>query len=248
MFTTSNTVVTVLIIIWLLTLGRSIIIMCGGNKLFDKALKGGKTAFFPIINLFVMLEIADVSTFLGILLFIPGINLIILLLMSYKIGRVFDKSAGFTMGLMFLPFIFYPLLFRSDLKYKYRDENYFLALDSARADSINLMTEDEIQQLNNIKEIEEPVVDSIFKSQIEMIEPVEAYRASRLDQESLNKMENLTYDDYHFAPIERVEQNSPVFQNTSTIPQESEQKSEQKAGSMFISELEKEEELEIVDL
>ena len=51
MFTTSNKVVIIIIIIWLLTLGRSLIIMCGGNKLFDKALKGEKTAFFPIINL-----------------------------------------------------------------------------------------------------------------------------------------------------------------------------------------------------
>lgn len=247
--TTSNTVVTILIIIWLLTLGRSIIIMMGGNKLFDKAQKGGNSAFIPVINLFVMLEIADVSTFLGILLFIPGINILILMLMSYKVGVVFEKSAGFILGLIFLPFIFYPLLFRSDLKYKFRDENYFLALDSARADSINLMTQDEIDELNKTPDPIEPLVDSIFKSEIQMMEPVETYKASKLDSAALTKMDSLPYDDYQFAPIERIENYEPREDDVTqsefakfTDPQA------QKSGSMFTSELDKDDKLEIVDL
>lgn len=243
MFTTSNKVVIIIIIIWLLTLGRSLIIMCGGNKLFDKALKGEKTAFFPIINLFVMLEIADISTFLGILLFIPIVNVIILLLMSYKIGKVFEKSSSFTLGLMFLPFVFYPMLFKSDLKYKYRDENYFLALDSARADSINLMTEDEVQELNAYEETSEPQVDSIFKSQIDMIDPVATYKATKIDNEILDKMDKLDFNDNTFAPIERVEQDNPIYQNTSTTQNE-----EVKSSNMFTSELEKEDEVEFIDL
>lgn len=236
MITTSNTVVTLIIIIWFFTLIRSLIIMLGGNKLFDKAMKGGSTAFIPVINLFVMLDIGNVSTFLGILLFIPFVNLIILALMSYKIGKAFEKSTGFTLGLIFLPVIFYPTLFRSNLVYKYRDENYFLALDSARADNINLMSEEEVKDLSQTTKFKDEQVDSIFKSQLEMTEAAPSYRASRIDAETLNKMDNLDYDDNLFTPIERIE---PTVNNMNNNPSSS---------PTFTSELNKEEKVEIVDL
>lgn len=259
MLIASNNIVKLIVAIWMLTLGRSILIMCGGSKLFDKALKGAKNAYIPIINLFVMLEIGEISTFLGILLFIPGINLIILVLMSYKVGKVFEKSDGFILGMMFLPIIFYPLLFRSDLKYKYKDENYFLALDSARADNINLMTQDEIQEINNTKEENtQQLVDSIFKSELEMIEPTETYKAVKIDNATLDKMDDLPFDDNTFAPIERVDltsNNSPLAttsqstntQNNSFIT-EIENKEENTSQNKFVTDDNSKEEVEFIDL
>lgn len=248
MFTTSNTVLIVIVAVWLLTLGRSLLIMCGGNKLFEKALKGGKSAYMPIINLFVMLEIVDLSSFLGILLFIPGINVIILMIMSYKLGKVFEKSTSFTLGLVFLPIVFYLLLFRSDLKYKYRDENYFLSLnESAKADSINLMTEDEINELNNTFEIQEPVVDSIFKSKFETMEPVESYKAAKIDREILNRMDKLEFNDNTFEPIKKVENTSNVYENTFE-GENSTDNTKNSGSSKFISELDKKDEIEFIDL
>ena len=90
----------VLIVIWSLTIGRSLLIMLGGN-LFEKAAKGKKTALYPIINLFTMLEIVDISTFYGILFFIPVLNLIVLVMMSYKLGIVFNCSLPYKIGLIY---------------------------------------------------------------------------------------------------------------------------------------------------
>lgn len=242
----SDTALIIIIVIWLLTIFRSILIMCGGGKLFKKALKGEKTALIPVINLFVMLEIVEVSTFLGILLFIPVINVIILTIMSKKLGDVFTVNTGFKIGLIFLPVVFYPLLFKSDAQYKYRDENYFLALDSVKSDNINLMTEDEVQQLNTYKdEFDNNSVDSIFKRDINPSEPVQTYKANRIDSETLNKMENLTFDDHTFMPIERIEVNN----NTSNTQIESSiENTPTQQGSMFTSELDKKEDIEFIEL
>ena len=146
---TINTLVTVVFIVLGITFTRSILIMLGGKNIFKKAHKGEKTAYYPIINLFTMLEIVDMSIFWGILFFVPGVNLIVLMIMSYKLGTVFNTSFGFKMGLVFLPICFYPLLFISDKQYKISDEEYFKALDNAKDESINLMTQDEINAENN---------------------------------------------------------------------------------------------------
>ena len=57
------------------------------------------------------------------------------IIIDYKIGKVFEKSSSFTLGLMFLPFIFYPILFKSDLKYKYRYERENVINDVACGNS-----------------------------------------------------------------------------------------------------------------
>jgi hypothetical protein len=137
---------------------------CG--KLFVKASKGAKTAMYPILNLFGMLEVVEVSPFWGILLFMPGFNLIVLFMMSYKLAKVFRCGTGQMIGLMFLDIIFYPLLAKSDAGYKVTDTEYYRSLDSARNDSVHLMTQSEIDAVNKIEE-ETNLVDSIFKSEIE---------------------------------------------------------------------------------
>ena len=69
---------TIVAIIWAFTLFRSILVMLVGKNIFQKATKGEKTAFYPVINLFTLLEVAGMSTFWGILLFVPFLNLIVL--------------------------------------------------------------------------------------------------------------------------------------------------------------------------
>ena len=106
----AKTVVTMILIIWLLTPLRSITIMIGGKKIFFKAGKGEKANVYPILNLFSILEIANITTFAGILFFVPVANLVVLSLMSYKLGDAFKVGYLYKIGLVFLPIIFYPLL------------------------------------------------------------------------------------------------------------------------------------------
>lgn len=189
---TTKLVVTIILIIWLLTPLRSITIMIGGKKIFIKANKGEKSNVYPIINLFSMLEIANVSTYYGIIFFVPVANLIVLTLMSYKLGNAFKVGFLYKLGLILLPIVFYPLLGSGKRIYKLRDDNYFKALDTARAESINLMTEEEIKEENNSQPYEEEKidVDSIFKSDVQMMEQQAPYKAAKIDLYGMEKLKN----------------------------------------------------------
>ena len=103
--------------------------------------------------------------------------------MSYKLGTSFNTGMGYKLGLVLLPIVFYPLLAFSNKHYKVNDEAYFKSMESAKNDSINLMTDEELKKLyENINDKDDNVeVDSIFKSNIQMMEQVEPYKAAKID-------------------------------------------------------------------
>jgi hypothetical protein len=49
---------------------------------------------------------------------IPVVNIVIAILITHQLSLSFGKGAGFTIGLLFLPFIFYPILAFGDAKYQ----------------------------------------------------------------------------------------------------------------------------------
>ena len=92
-------------------------------------------AIIPGYNVATLSEIAGFTPYLGFLvlgLLIPVISSIAYLLLialhvvnCLKISEAFGKDVGFAIGMMFLPFIFYPMLafdqeakYNSDYKYK----------------------------------------------------------------------------------------------------------------------------------
>lgn len=239
--TTTKMMVTILIIVWCLSLVHSVIVMFCGN-LFKKASINEKTAMYPVLNLFGMLEVCEVSSYLGILFFIPVLNIIPILVMSVSLGKVYNASIVYKLGLVFLPIIFYPLLARSDCHYKMSHDDYFNALDNARSESINLMTQEEINDINSSVDETENMnsIDSIFKSKINDFTAPEPYRASKLDQEVMRRSDNLPFEDTTFKPIARNDN----FAMLDT----SEKKAEKTSTSVFTSELERKEDVEIVDL
>ncbi len=187
--TTTKLLLSITLGIWLLTLFRSITIMLCGKKIFIKAAKGEKTSMYPIINLFGMLEIADISTYYGILFFVPIANLFVLTVMSYKLGNAFNTKFGFKLGLVVLPILFYYLLGKSDKQYKLSDENYFKAIDNIRDDYSALMTNEESHVIEDSKEEENSVeVDSIFKSKAQVMEEVAPYKAAKIDLIGMEKL------------------------------------------------------------
>lgn len=192
----SNMIFIVIGAIWSFTLFRSILIMIAGKGIFKKAAKNEKTALYPILNLFTMLEICEINTFWGILLFVPILNIIVLLMMSYKLGVVFNTNTGFQIGLVVFPLMFYLLLSVGNKPYKLSDEEYFKAMDKIKEKNINLMTDEEIQiELSKLPEEENNDVDSIFKSNIQMMEQVEPYKAAKIDILGMEKLKNHVSDD-----------------------------------------------------
>ena len=203
----SRRVFVIIGIIWSFTLLRSILIMLAGKNIFKRASKNEKTALYPVINLFTMLEICDINTFWGILLFIPIVNIFVLFMMSYKLGVVFNTGIGFKIGLVVFPLMFYLLLAINNKPYKLSDEEYFKAMDKIRDKDINLMTDDEIRkQTESLPKEEKEDVDSIFKSNIQLMEQVEPYKAAKIDILGMEKLKNHqseddpTLRDLGFAP------------------------------------------------
>ena len=243
--TTTRYVITIVTAVWLYTLARSLLIMLCGKNIFKKARKGEKTALLPVINLFTMLEVADINTFWGILLFVPGINLIILLVMSSKLGKVFNVSGIYRFGLMFIPIMFYPLLANSNYQYKISDEEYFKQFDNAKEDSINLMTEAEIKKINETTTEEESYkdVDSIFKSDIAQMEQVAPYKAAKIDLLGMEKIKKAPMEDDIFRPIKRQEvkpleevkeEKTEIKENTQTVNNTTTEENKDKEKSLFV--------------
>ena len=79
-------------------------------KVFSKAGQPGWAAIIPIFNLYVMCKVAGRPGWWLILMLIPFVNLIILIIVNIDIAKRFGKGVGFAVGMILLPFIFWPIL------------------------------------------------------------------------------------------------------------------------------------------
>lgn len=79
-------------------------------KLFSKAGQPGWAAIIPIYNAYVLLKVAGKPGWWLILFLIPVVSLVIAIITLHGVSTSFGKGAGFTVGLVLLPFIFLPML------------------------------------------------------------------------------------------------------------------------------------------
>ncbi len=79
-------------------------------RVFSKAGKPGWAAIIPIYNMIVELEIVGRPWYWLLLMVIPVVNIVFGILMTIRLAVVFGKGGGFALGLIFLPFIFLPIL------------------------------------------------------------------------------------------------------------------------------------------
>jgi len=91
-------------------LAIAILMIAAMWKIFTKAGKPGWAAIIPIYNTIVLLEIVGKPIWWFILMLIPFVNLIILIIVNIELAKKFGQSAGFAVGLILLPIIFYPIL------------------------------------------------------------------------------------------------------------------------------------------
>lgn len=84
--------------------------IAGMWKVFVKADQPGWAAIVPIYNVYVLLEVAGKPMWWLILFFVPFVSIIAAILVHFAVAKNFGKSALFAIGLILLPFIFYPIL------------------------------------------------------------------------------------------------------------------------------------------
>lgn len=103
--------------ILLVQLGIVVLMIAGMWAAFAKAGKPGWAAIIPIYNGMVMLEIGGKPIWWILLFLIPLVNIIVAIMATSAFAKAYGKGAGFTLGLIFLPFIFYPMLGFGSAKY-----------------------------------------------------------------------------------------------------------------------------------
>ena len=87
-----------------------VLVLAGCWKMFVKAGQPGWGILIPIYNMYLMIKIAGRPGWWLILMFVPLVNIIIGIVVTADIARNFGKGIGFVLGMIFLGFIFYPIL------------------------------------------------------------------------------------------------------------------------------------------
>ncbi len=87
-------------------------------KIYTKAGKPGWAAIVPIYNIIVLLEIVGKPVWWFLLMLIPCVNIVIAVIVSLELAKVFGKSTGFGVGLILLSPIFIPILAFGDAEYQ----------------------------------------------------------------------------------------------------------------------------------
>lgn len=88
-------------------------------KVYTKAGQPGWGCLIPIYNLYLMLKIANKpGWWLILILLVPIANIVCLIIMLAAVANNFGKGTGFTVGLVLLPIIFFPILGFGSAKYE----------------------------------------------------------------------------------------------------------------------------------
>lgn len=96
-------------------------------KVFEKAGQPGWAAIVPFYNVYVLTcQVAKMEIVYFILYFIPCLSIAPAIMVPLKVAEKFRKGVGFGIGLLFLPFIFYPILGFGDAEYARKKKKRFV--------------------------------------------------------------------------------------------------------------------------
>lgn len=87
-------------------------------RIYEKAGKPGWAAIIPIYNIIVLMEIIGKPWWWLLLLLFPPTTLIFAIWSINLLSKSFGQGAGFTIGLLLVGIIFYPMLAFGNYEYK----------------------------------------------------------------------------------------------------------------------------------
>ena len=90
-------------------------------RIFKKAGRPGWPALVPFYNGYITVEIAGKPGWWILLYLVPIVDIVVAAIVNVELARKFGKSTGFGVGLLLLPFIFYPMLADGDAAYVVAD-------------------------------------------------------------------------------------------------------------------------------
>ncbi|MFP4591276.1 MAG: DUF5684 domain-containing protein [Halobacteriales archaeon] len=84
--------------------------VAGMWQAFRKADRPGWAAVVPVLNLYVLVQLAGRPAWWVLLLLVPGVNLVVWFLVLYDVARAFDGGLVDAVGLYVLAFVFWPAI------------------------------------------------------------------------------------------------------------------------------------------
>ncbi len=99
------------LITWLIAIAASVLMIISMWKIFKKLGKPGWASIIPIYNVYVLCcEIAQKPWWYLLLLCVPFANIFVMFIVYDVIAKKFGKDTVYTIGILFLPIIFLPML------------------------------------------------------------------------------------------------------------------------------------------
>ena len=86
-------------------------------KIFEKAGRPGWEILIPVYNYFIMMKIIGKPWWWLLLMCIPVVNIVFIVMAVNMLSKSFGKDEGYTVGLLLLGVVFYPLLAFGDARY-----------------------------------------------------------------------------------------------------------------------------------
>lgn len=87
-----------------------VLIIVANWKIFEKAGEAGWKAIIPFYNLYTKYKMFWGNGWLFLLTIIPVVNVIVGIIVNHKMSKAFGHGLGFTLGLVFFPYIFCMIL------------------------------------------------------------------------------------------------------------------------------------------
>ena len=92
-------------------------------KVYQKAGQPGWASLIPIYNIIILLEIVRKPWWWLLLMFTP-VGFIWIIWTKNLLSKAFGKGEGFTVGLILLPIVFYPILAFDDSLYEFEQSRF----------------------------------------------------------------------------------------------------------------------------
>lgn len=160
----------------------SVLISLTCNNIFKVMGKNKMQGYIPVYNLFNLLDIVNLNRICFILLVLPLSNILMIYIILYRISIIFHTNKTFSVGLLVMPVIFLPMLnFSNKLDIRPRKE---VEEEELKKSSINLMTDEELKELNN-SQSEEIKVDNVFKRSVDVKEEVPTFKANKIKYDEM---------------------------------------------------------------
>jgi len=106
-----------------------VLIISSRWKVFSKAGQPGWACIIPIYSTYIMTKIGGKPGWWVLMMLIPIVNIVYLIWLTNMVSKSFGKDEGFTVGMIFLGIVFWPILAFGSAQYigPYGDPEAFSA-------------------------------------------------------------------------------------------------------------------------